>query len=381
MHSQVAGQRASRSSKTAIYLLAFVSLASLASTGARAQQDQAVPVGTVYAQKQPIAQMRDFVGRVEATDRVEVRARVKGYLEEIHFKEGEIVHKGDPLYRIEKGLFQADVENAQGAVERSKAAKTLTTIQLQRAQDLLEKSAGTAVARDQALAADQQAQGAVMADDAGLDTAKINLGYTDIVSPITGKISRTNITVGNVVGPESGVLTTIVSQDPMYVTFPVSQRELLQANLNNTDELTKIKIKIRFADGTTYKHEGTINFIDVSVDRATDTVLARATIPNPDGTLIDGQLVSVAVQVGEPQEKVVVPQAALIADQQGVYLFVVEGGKAAVRRVKPGGESGANTIINEGMKGGEQVIVEGIQSIRPGQAVQATPMPDTLKGT
>jgi membrane fusion protein (multidrug efflux system) len=358
-----------------------VSIVSVTHLSAFAQQQQAVPVGTVYAEKQPIAQLRDFVGRVEATDRVEVRARVKGYLDEVLFKEGEIVQKGEPLYRIEKGLFQADVENAQGALERSNAAKALTEIQLQRAQELLKTSAGTVVARDQALAADQQAQGAIMADQASLDTAKINLGYTDIVSPITGKISRTNVTIGNVVGPESGVLTTIVSQDPMYVTFPVSQRELLQANLNDTAALNKIKIKIRFADGTTYKHEGTINFIDVSVDRATDTVLARATIPNPDGTLIDGQLVSVSVQVGEPQEKVVVPQAALIADQQGVYVFVVEDGKAAVKRVKPGGENGANTVIDEGLSGGEQVIVEGIQSIRPGQAVQAAPMPASIKGT
>jgi membrane fusion protein, multidrug efflux system len=298
------------------------------------------------------------------------------------FKEGEIVKKGDPLYRIEKGLFQADVVNAQGALERTKAAKTLTAIQLQRAQDLLEKNAGTAVARDQALAADQQAEGAIMADQASLDTANINLGYTDIVSPITGKISKTNITVGNVVGPDSGVLTTIVSQDPMYVTFPVSQRELLQAQLRNSPaDLAKIKIKIRFADGSTYKHEGTVNFLDVSVDRATDTVLARATIPNPDGQLIDGQLVSVAVEAGEPQEKVVIPQAALIADQEGVYVFVVEDGKAVVKRVKTGGESGANVVVDQGLNGGEQVIVEGIQSTRPGQPVQAAPAPASLKGT
>lgn len=362
------------------YLTAFVLILSAASVGA--QQQQAVPVGTVYAQRQSIAQTRAFVGRVEATDRVEIRARVKGYLDAVLFKEGEIVKKGDPLYRIEKGLFQADVVNAEGALERSKAAKTLTAIQLDRAQQLLEKNAGTAVARDQALAADQQAEGAIMADQASLDTANINLGYTDIVSPITGKISRTNITVGNVVGPDSGVLTTIVSQDPMYVTFPVSQRELLQAQLRNSPaDLAKIKIKIRFADGSTYKHDGTVNFLDVSVDRATDTVLARATIPNPDGQLIDGQLVSVTVEAGEPQEKVVIPQAALIADQEGVYVFVVEDGKAVVRRVKPGGESGANVVIDQGLNGGEQVIVEGIQSTRPGQPVQAAPVPASLKGT
>jgi membrane fusion protein (multidrug efflux system) len=237
------------------------------------------------------------------------------------------------------------------------------------------------VARDQAQAADQQAAGAIMSDEASLDTANINLGYTEITSPIDGKASKTNVTIGNVVGPESGVLTTIVSQDPMYVSFPVSQRELLQAQLSGKlgSDPKNVKIKIRFADGTTYKQEGTVNFIDVSVDRTTDTVLVRATIPNPDGVLIDGQLVSVAVQAGAPQEKVVVPQAALIADQQGVYLFVVEDGKAVTRRIKPAGDLGTDVIVDSGLNGGEQVIVEGIQSVKPGQAVQATPMPAALQ--
>src|SRR5580658_5067865 len=356
---------------------AMLALNLAAAVPAVAQQAQpaAVPVATVYAERQSIANTRDFVGRVEATDRVDVRARVQGYLEQVLFKEGDIVKKGDQLYQIEKGLFQAAVEAAKGALERSKAAKTLTAIQLQRAQDLLEKNAGTAVARDQALAADQQARGQILADQANLDTANINLGYTDIASPIAGKVSKTNVTAGNVVGPDSGVLTLIVSQDPMYISFPVSQRELLQAQLNGRmTNLAGIKIKIRFADGSTYKHEGTVDFIDVSVDRATDTVLARATMPNPDGALIDGQLVSVAVEAGAPQDKVVVPQSALIADQQGVYVFAVEDGKAVVKQIKTGGESGANIVVNDGLKGGEQIIVEGLQSIRPGQAVQAAPV-------
>jgi len=351
-----------------------LNVAAAAPAGAQQAQPAAVPVGTVYAERQPISDIRDFVGRVEATGRVDIRARVQGYLEQVLFKEGDIVKKGDQLYQIEKGLFQAAVEAAKGALERSKAAKTLTAIQLQRAQELLEKSAGTAVARDQALAADQQAQGQILADQANLDTANINLGYTDIASPIAGKVSKTNVTAGNVVGPASGVLTLIVSQDPMYISFPVSQRELLQAQLNGRmTDLAGIKIKIRFADGSTYKREGTVDFIDVSVDRATDTVLARAIMPNPDGALIDGQLVSVAVEAGAPQDKVVVPQAALIADQQGVYVFAVEDGKAVVKRIKTGGESGPNIVVDEGLKGGEQIIVEGLQSIRPGQAVQAAP--------
>jgi membrane fusion protein (multidrug efflux system) len=343
-------------------------------------QQQAVPVGTVYAERKPIAQTRDFVGRIEAIDRVSIQARVKGYLEAVLFKEGDVVKKGAPLYEIEKGPFQAAVEQAQGALERAKAAKTLTEIQLQRAEELLTKQAGTAVARDQALAADQQAKGQILSDQANLDNANINLGYTDIVTPITGKISKTNVTAGNVVGPDTGPLTRIVSQDPMYVSFPVSQREFLNVQVKGKEiDPKQVKIRIRFADGTTYNQQGTVNFIDVSVDRATDTVLVRGTIPNPNGVLIDNQLVNVSVEAEQPQDKVLVPQAALIADQQGVYVFVVEDGKAAVRRIKPGGESGPNVVVNEGLKGGEQVIVEGLQSIRPGQPVQASPMRTSLK--
>jgi membrane fusion protein (multidrug efflux system) len=379
LHKRVSGcgfavRKNSRAIAFAAAMLAL-NVAAAAPAGAQQAQPAAVPVGTVYAERQPISDIRDFVGRVEATGRVDIRARVQGYLEQVLFKEGDIVKKGDELYQIEKGLFQAAVEAAKGALERSKAAKTLTAIQLQRAQELLEKSAGTAVARDQALAADQQAQGQILADQANLDTANINLGYTDITSPIAGKVSKTNVTAGNVVGPASGVLTLIVSQDPMYISFPVSQRELLQAQLSGrVKEIAGIKIKIRFADGSTYKQEGTVDFLDVSVDRATDTVLARATMPNPDGALIDGQFVSVAVEAGAPQDKVVVPQSALIADQQGVYVFAVEDGKAVVKRIKTGGESGPNIVVDDGLKGGEQIIVEGLQSIRPGQAVQAAPV-------
>ena len=342
-------------------------------------QQAAPPVGTVYAERKPVAQTRDFVGRIEAVDRVVIQARVKGYLDAVLFKEGDFVKKGDALFRIEKGLFQAAVEQAQGALERTKAAKVLTAIQLGRAEELLAKLAGTAVARDQALAADQQAQGAILADQANLDTANINLGYTDIVSPISGKISKTNVTAGNVVGPDSGPLTLIVSQDPMYVTFPVSQRELLQARVGGRQaDIKDIKVRLRFADGSIYDQEGSINFVDVSVDRATDTVSVRATMPNPAGVLIDGQFVSVALESGQAEEKVLIPQAALIADQEGVYVFVVEDGKAVVKRIKASGESGANVVVEQGLKGGEQVIVEGLQSIRPGQPVQASPLPSSL---
>jgi membrane fusion protein (multidrug efflux system) len=359
--------------RTAICTL-FVISGLATSAGAQQAQPAAIPVGVVKVERKPTEKTLEFVGRVDAVNRVEIRARVQGFLDGVLFKEGEPIKEGAALYRIEKGLFEAAVEQADGALARSKAAKTLTTVQFQRAEELLARGAGTTVARDQALAADEQAKGQILTDDANLRTAKINLGYTDIVAPISGRIGRTNITKGNVVGPDSGPLTVIVSQDPMYVTFPVSQREFLRTQeAGHRVDVQEIKASLRFADGSTYEQPGRIDFVDVTVDRATDTVLARATFPNPASGLTDGQLVRVTLESHVSREMLVVPQSALIADQEGVYVFVVEDGKAVMKRIKPGGESGTDAVVQEGLSGSEQVIVEGLQGVRPGVPVKASP--------
>jgi membrane fusion protein, multidrug efflux system len=345
---------------------------------------QAVPVTTVIAQEKPVAKAKDFVGRIEAMERVEVRARVTGYLDAVLFKEGELVKEGQPLYRIEPDTFKAAVEQAEGALEGAKASKILSKVELDRATELLQKSFGTPQKRDQAQAADENAAANIIKAQADLDTAKINLGYTDIKSPITGKIGRTKVTKGNVVSPDSGVLTTIVSQDPMYVVFPVSRREFLALRQQSKaagreqdkPDRESVAVTVRFSDGSVYGEKGRINFVDVSVDKATDTVTVRATLPNPDGALMDSELVRVNVDIGKPQEQIVIPQAALIADQQGAYVFAVEDGKAVIRRVKVGSEIGANVAVESGLKAGEQIIVEGIQGVRPGAPVIASPMPE-----
>jgi membrane fusion protein (multidrug efflux system) len=353
-----------------VALLAFT-LASC--TDAQTKEPAAVPVGVVAAERKPVEKTLDFVGRIEAINRVEVRARVSGYLEAVLFKEGDVVKEGGPLFRIESGLFQAAVEQAQGALERSKASKILSAQQLQRAEELLARNTGTPAARDQAVATNQQAIGAVTIDEANLATAKINLGYTNIVAPVGGKVGKTNITKGNSVGPE-GVLTVIVSQDPMHVTFPVSQRDFLRARAGGPQlDGDGAKARLRFADGSAYPQTGRINFIDVTVDRSTDTVLVRATFPNPGGALIDGQLVRVNFETGVSKEKVVIPQAALIADQEGAYVFVVENGTAVMKRVKTDGDNDTGVVVDEGLSGGEPVIVEGLQSLRPGAPVRANP--------
>jgi membrane fusion protein (multidrug efflux system) len=356
-------------------ILALCGAASLAYAQSN-QAPTAVPVGVVTAERKPVTKSLDFVGRVEAIQRVEVKARVTGYLEKINFKEGDQIKEGASLYNIEPDLFEAAVQQAEGSLERSKASKTLTEVQLSRAEELLAKQAGTQVARDQAFAADESAKGQIMVDEANLKTAKVNLGYTDITSPIAGKVGKTNITKGNVVSPDTGPLTIIVSQDPMYVTFPVSQREFLAAQeAHHKVDITGIRATLKFADGTSYQYDGKINFVDVTVDKATDTIQVRATFPNPESALVDGQLVRVALESEKTEEKIVIPQAALISDQEGVYVFVVDGGKAAVRRVKTGGTSGTGVVIEQGLSGGEQVVVEGIQALRPGIPVNASPVP------
>jgi membrane fusion protein (multidrug efflux system) len=339
----------------------------------------AIPVGTIQAERKPVSQTADFVGRVQAINSVNVQARVTGFLDAVLFTEGDLVKEGQPLYRIEKDQFQAAVDQAAGALASAQANKLLTAIQFQRAEDLMKTNAGTVVARDQALTADRDADAKILVDQANLEAAKINLGYTDITSPINGKIGRTMITKGNVVNPQTGTLTTIVSVDPTYVLFPVSQRTIKRAeDPDHPIDVSGIKVILKFADGSTYGEIGKIDFVDVTVDKATDTVQVRAVFANPKGGLIDGQLVTVTLEAEKPKEQIVIPQSALISDQQGVYVFVVEDGKAVIRRLKTGGGTGEDIVVTEGLSGGELVIVEGLQTLRPGMSVQAKPVESSI---
>jgi membrane fusion protein (multidrug efflux system) len=364
-----------------IYAAALLCLIG-ATTPAPAQSPTAIPVGTLAAELRPITRATEFVGRVEAIDRVDIRARVTGFLQEIRFKEGDIVKEGDVLYRIEPDTFQAAVQQAQGSLYEAQGKFANATAQRARTQELTKTDAASRALLDVRVADEKSAQGNVVIADANLKTANVNLGYTEITAPITGEVGRTKITKGNVVGPDSGPLTVIVSRDPMYVTFPVSQREFLKVKEQTERKALEqsLAVRIRFSDGSTYDQTGRIDFVDVTVDRATDTVLVRATFPNPKGRLIDGQLVRVSVEADKPEEKVLVPQTALIVDQQGTYVFLVQDGKAVVQRVKLAGESGPYMIVENGLKGGEQVIVQGLESLRPGTPVIASPAPPPLTG-
>jgi membrane fusion protein (multidrug efflux system) len=314
-----------------------------------------------------------FNGRVGAVDTVDLRARVTGFLEQRLFQEGADVAAGDLLFVLEKDRYQAVVAQRAADVASAEADKANTAAQLARGEELVKNGNIPKSEVDLRRASDLMAAAAIQEAQAALEEAQINLGYTEIHAPIDGRISRAAVSVGNLVGPDAGVLATIVSQDPIYVTFPVSQRQLLRYRRGRGDAAGDPVVRVALPDGSPYEHPGRVDFFDVQVDQTTDTVIVRAELPNPDRVLVDGQFVNVRVEAGAPVAVLAVPQSALQVDQAGPYVLVVGGDdKVEARRITLGETTGTQSVVRDGLKEGERVIVEGIQKVRPGMAVTAT---------
>lgn len=327
----------------------------------------------VRAAAEDIRPQWSFTGRVQAKDKVELRARVDGFLEKRLFTEGADVKENDLLFVIEKGPYQAAVDQARAALEKAEAALKLADLEFERQAELVKRGAGTQARLDDATAKQGEARGEMLAQKAALASAELQLGYTDIRAPIAGRIGRAAISVGNFVGPASNVLATIVSQDPIYVNFPVTQREMLAVRKEDPDAGARSVIHLRLADGSRYPLPGKLDFLDVTVNPGTDTVQVRAVFPNPERLLVDGQLVSVIGEGSRGETALLVPQQALQFDQAGTYVLVVDkDGKAQMRRIETAGTRGIRSVVRKGLEAGEAVIVEGIQRVRPGQAVQAS---------
>ena len=330
-------------------------------------------VGVVAATRQPITQSSEYIGRIQATNRVNLVARVSAYIDEVLFTEGTEVKKGELLYRLEQAPFRADVQAKEAAVAQFKAQLHNAQAVLGRAQALLRTPAGQQSSYDAAVANEQAFRAQILGAEAQLEQARINLAYTEIRSPIDGKIGRTAVTAGNYVNTGTGTLVTIVSQDPMYVVFPVPTRTVIELQRRSGGKATLV-IRIRLPDGSLYDQPGTLGFIDNSVTGNTDTMILRGVLPNPKRVLIDGELVMAVLQDVEPTEAIAVPRAAVLADQEGDYVFVVgKDNKAEKRRVKLGQSTPGLAAITSGLTDGETVIVDGIQRVRPGQVVAPGP--------
>jgi membrane fusion protein (multidrug efflux system) len=341
-------------------------------------------VGVLPAQMRGVARSYSFVGRIKAVNTVQLRARVEGFLQKVLFTEGQDVKTGELLYQIEKTQYQAAVDQAMANVASAQAQELNAQLQFNRSAELIKNQTVAQTILDQNRANLETARASVLQNKAALKVALENLGYTDVSAPIDGRIGLTAYTVGNLVNAASGVLATIVSQDPIYVQFPVSVRELEDIRAARKQEdgrLIKIEVLIRQSNGREYPHPGVWNFTDTQVDQQTDTLIMRATLPNPERQLVDGEFVTVEVKERQEQPRLVVPQAALQVDQAGNYVLIVNGEKKVeLRRVKTGPSTGTDVVVESGLKEGEAVIVEGVQKVRPGQAVDATVLPPPSSG-
>ncbi len=338
----------------------------------------AVSVSPVASRQ--VTETGDFIGRVVAIDKVDVVARVAGFIEERNFTEGQMVKTGDLLFRIEQDTYKATVDQQAANLAKAKATEVNANLQLQRAQTLVKSQNVPQSQVDQLAAAEQSAQADILQAQALLEQAKINLGYTEIRSPINGRIGIANFTVGNLVSPSTGTLATIVSQDPIYVIFQASEADIIAYRKRVADSPEKdphVTVRIRLPDGTVYAHPGVTNFLDVQVQSDTDTVAVRAQLPNPDSVLIPGGIVGVIVERGKPRYALLVPQAAVLLDQAGHYVLVVDDAKKVEqRRITTGPDHGKDVEVANGLKEGELVIVDGIQKVHPGQVVAASVVPE-----
>lgn len=359
-------------------LLLLTGLVTGCDDGAPKQAAAPAPIPAVTVVKVEAKDLRpsvSFSARVEALHKVDLRARIEGYLDKQTFAEGATVKTGDLLYEIEKAPYEAKVAAAQAAVAVAQARLDRTEIELKRQTTLVAKEASAQTKLDDARTARNEAKGEFDKLNAELDQAKLQLSYTEIRAPIDGRIGKSLLSVGSFVSPQSGTLATIVQQSPIGVTFPVSQRDLLavREKMGPDAKLDNRVVYVELGKGKRYKYPGNVDFLDVGVNTGTDAVNVRAVFPNPDGLLVDGQLVTAVVEADKAEPTLVVPVNAIQIDQSGAFVLVVNAEKKIeVRRVELLRQDSGDVAISKGLSTGDLVVTEGVQKVRPGQEVDAT---------
>lgn len=347
----------------------------------RAEQAAAAPpaVGVIEVATQKVNPFFEFVGKTRPKESVALRARVTGFLEERAFEEGGKVEVGQLLFRIEPEQYQATVAQAEAALAAAKATLNQARVDLARYRELAEAKNISQQKVDEAEARVLVEEAAVETAAADLRKTRLDLDYTEIKAPISGRIDLAAYDVGNLVGPDSGVMATINQMDPIDVTFAIAETwylELAKTEIDaksigqDIDEHSHVP-RIKLPDGSFYAHRGDFDFFDNKVDEKTGTVLIRAEFPNPDRLLLPGQFVTVVVERREALDKVLVPQAAVLTDQAGFYVLLVnQEDKVESRRIETGQRFGASWVVEKGLKPGERIILYGIQKVRPGLTVK-----------
>ncbi len=342
-------------------------------------------VGVARVEPHAMTESQEFVGRIQAPQRVALVARVTAFLDRQAFTEGAEVKPGDLLYVLEQAPFQADLAAKQASMAQAAAQLDNAKLAFERASSLLKTPAGQQAAVDAARATMLSDAAQVRGAEAQARQSAINLGYTEIRAPIAGKIGRSAVTPGNVVSPGSGTLTTLVSQDPMYVVFPVPVRtvETLQHPASGgAGGEDAFRIRLRLPNGREYAQTGRLDFVDNTVAQGTDTIVLRGSIPNPASQggreLVDGEFVTVMLEGARPAEVLAIPRAAVMTDQQGDYVFTLDkDNRVQQARVTLGQATPLLASVRGGLTAGQTIVVDGLQKVRPGQVVAPAPVADT----
>jgi len=347
--------------------------------GAQQQPDMmhmAMPVSVAEVIERDVQQWHEFSGRLTAVDYVEIRSRVSGPIETINFKDGAIVQKGDLLFTIDPRPYAAEVARTTAALASAKAARDLSETQFKRAQSLIKDKAISQSDYDTRRNQFNEAAAQMQSAEASLETAKLNLDYTQIKSPITGRVSRPEITVGNLVeaGATTPLLTTVVSQNPIYADFDIDEDTYLKVAPETSGDVGNIAVTLQLANGGK-EHKGTVQSFDNRINPQSGTLRVRAVFNNDDGDLIPGLFARVRLGSAEKTKAILVSDRAIGTDQSKKYVDVVGAdNKVEYREVKLGDEVDGLRIITEGLKPGEKIIVDGLQRAHPGGEV----VPETV---
>jgi multidrug efflux system membrane fusion protein len=338
---------------------------------ATAPQLPEVDVATVL--DKTVTDWQEYSGRLEAIDKVDIRPQVSGTIVSVNFKDGALVKKGDVLFVIDPRPYAAEVDRAEAQLAAAKARDGYAQTDWQRAQRLIQDNAIAKRDFDEKKNAAAEAAANVKAAEAALETARINLGYTKIVAPVSGRVSRAEVTLGNVVsaGASSVPLTTLVSVSPIYASFDVDEQTYLKY-IGRARTGTSVPVELGLADESGYSRSGTIASVDNRLDTSSSTIRVRARFDNADGTLVPGLYARVKVGGGAPHRALLIDEAAIGTDQDKKYVLVVDGeGHVSYRNVTLGQLHGNLRVIAAGLKDGERIVVRGLQRVRPGDAVHA----------
>jgi len=346
---------------------------------AQAPGDQPPPAVVVERiQVEEVNKPEEHTARVEAIDSVDIRARVEGFLRAIDFQPGQQVAVNDLLFQIEPDQFQAQLASSKAELTRTQAALTSATQAFDRTKELFATRTISQAAMDTATENRAVAAANVTAAEAAVRLAELNVSYTRIEAPIAGVISKSNFSVGSLIGPSSGALARIVSLDPLRVAFSLAEGTLVTYRQDEAKGgvAPKLDLSLRLANGTLFQGSGRLEYIDSEVNPQTGTVTVRAIFDNPHRVLVPGEFVTLIVREKEAPRLPVVPQTAVLRDKDGPYVYVLGADDTvSIRRIELGAQIDTGWAVTKGLTEGEEVVVQGVQRLREGIKVHPTDSP------